>query len=741
MTVFANPAPDWLAPADAAAALAGTLDDPFAVLGPHHRGHSGRLVVLDPHAETLTARGATDWPLAPVPDHPGLFAGEIPAEAARDGAYRLHATGQGRSWDYDDSFRFVPVLGEIDEYLLGEGTHRRLWQALGAHVLTHQGVAGTHFAVWAPNAQRVSVVGDFNAWDGRRAPMRKRGATGVWEIFLPGVGEGAAYKYEIRSPDGRLLPLKADPVGFGAQHPPETASIVRDISGYGWKDAAWMESRAGRNARTAPISIYEVHLGSWRRRPAEGNRALSYKELAEELVAYAADLGFTHLELMPVSEHPFDGSWGYQPVGMFAPTIRHGPAHEFRDLVDAAHRAGLGVILDWVPGHFPIDAHGLGQFDGTALYEHADPKEGFHPDWNTLIYNYGRREVANYLTANALYWLEEYHVDGLRVDAVASMLYRDYSRAEGEWVPNIHGGRENLEAIDLLRRVNATVYAEVPGILTAAEESTSFPGVSHPVDSGGLGFGYKWNMGWMNDTLRYVQTEPIYRRWHHDKMTFGLVYAFSENFILPISHDEVVHGKGAMLAKMPGSTWEKFAGLRAYYGFMWGHPGKKLLFMGQEFAQPHEWNHNAQLDWAAAERPEHAGVARLVRDLNTLYRGEPALHARDADPEGFAWLDVDAADLSVYAWARFGGPADAPVAVAVNFTPVERTGYRIGLPRPGRWREALNTDAGLYGGGNRGNLGGVTADGPAHKDQPHSATLTLPPLSAVFLVHDPEETP
>ena len=729
----------WLSANDAEVIVSGHLRDPFAVLGPHHRGTSGRLVALDPHAETLTARGAADWPLAPVPDCPGLFAGEIPAEASH--TYRLHATGDGRTWDYDDPFRFGPVLGEIDEHLLGEGTHQRLWRALGAHVMTHEGVPGTHFAVWAPNAVRVSVVGDFNAWDARRAPMRQRGASGVWEIFLPGIGAGEAYKYALLGPHGVPLPLKADPVGFGSEHPPGTASIVRDLSGYGWKDAAWMAGRAERNARTAPIAIYEVHLGSWRRRAAEGNRPLSYRELAEELVAYATGLGFTHLELMPVSEYPFDGSWGYQPVGMFAPTIRHGPPHEFRDLVDAAHRAGLGVILDWVPGHFPADAHGLRQFDGTALYEYADAREGYHPDWNTLIYNYGRREVANYLTANACYWLEEYHADGLRMDAVASMLYRDYSRAEGEWIPNIHGGRENLEAIELLRRVNATVYGAAPGILTAAEESTSFPGVSHPVDAGGLGFGYKWNMGWMNDALTYMMTDPIHRRWHHSRLTFGLLYAFSENFILPISHDEVVHGKGSMLTRMPGSDPEKFASLRAFYGFMWGHPGKKLLFMGQEFAQRAEWNHDAELDWDAATRPEHAGIARLVRDLNTLYRTETALHVNDAVPEGFTWLDVDSADLSVFAWVRFGAPKDPPVAVVVNFTPVERSAWCLGLPRPGRWREALNTDAGLYGGNDRGNLGFVIADGAGHKGQPHSVRMTLPPLSAVFLVHDPENSP
>jgi 1,4-alpha-glucan branching enzyme len=498
-----------------------------------------------------------------------------------------------------------------------------------------------------------------------------------------------------------------------------------------------MTARGARNHHAAPISIYEVHLPSWRRR--EGGRPLSYVEAAQELVDYVHAMGFTHIELLPISEYPFDGSWGYQPVGLFAPTIRHGPPHEFRDLVEAAHRKGIGLILDWVPGHFPSDAHGLARFDGTALYEHADPKEGFHPDWNTCIYNFGRSEVANFLTANALYWLEEYHVDGLRVDAVASMLYRDYSRAEGEWVPNIHGGRENLEAIALLRRVNAAVYGNLDGIMTIAEESTSFPGVSKPVDAGGLGFGFKWNMGWMNDTLDYIRQDPINRKYHHNKMTFGLTYAFSENFVLPISHDEVVHGKGSMLAKMPGTPWEKFANLRAYYGFMWGMPGKKLLFMGQEFAQAHEWNFAAELDWAAAGRAEHAGVARLVRDLNGLYRDCPALHLRDCEPGGFAWLSVDAADASVLSWVRFGGPQDAPVVVVCNFTPIERTGWRCGLPRGGAWREAINSDATIYGGGNRGNLGRVRASDIAHDGQPHSATLTLPPLSVIYLV--PEQEP
>jgi 1,4-alpha-glucan branching enzyme len=564
--------------------------------------------------------------------------------------------------------------------------------------------------------------------------MRRRGATGVWEIFIPGVGEGEPYKYEILDADGALGPPKADPVGFGSQHPPKNASVVRDIRGYGWSDDAWMQSRAARNSRTAPISIYEVQLASWRRK--DGDRPISYKEAAEELVDYAADMGFTHIEVMPISEYPFDGSWGYQPVGLFAPTVRHGPPHEFRDLVAAAHDKGLGVILDWVPGHFPTDPHGLGRFDGTALYEHADPREGFHQDWNTLIFNYGRREVKNYLISNALYWLEEYHADGLRVDAVASMLYRDYSRADGEWVPNTDGGRENYEAIAMLREMNTATYGTHPGIMTVAEESTAYPGVSAPVEQNGLGFGFKWNMGWMSDTLEYMKTDPVHRKGSHDRMTFGLTYAFSENFILPISHDEVVHGKGSMLGKMPGNEDERFANLRAYYGFMWGHPGKKLLFMGQEFGQASEWNHATQLDWGALEDPRHAGMQRLVRDLNTLYRGTPSLHGRDCDPEGFQWIEADDAARSVYAWLRRGGPGDPNVVVLSNFTPVERSAYRIGLPFAGPWREALNTDAGIYGGLGRGNLGRVEAEAIPSHGQAASAEIVLPPLSTIFLVQD-----
>ncbi|WP_353472164.1 1,4-alpha-glucan branching protein GlgB [Salipiger sp. H15] len=715
--------------------LRGHHDDPFAVLGPHEIDGERHVTAYDPGADRMWAlvKGVRH-PLEPA-NVPGFFSGPVPGDMAYTLLGEDHGEdGEPQLFEKEDPYRFGPVLGEIDEYLLGEGSHRRLWEVLGAHVMTHEGVQGTHFAVWAPNARRVSVVGDFNWWDGLRHPMRRRGATGVWEIFLPGVGDGAFYRYEIVGPDGSVMPRKADPIGFGSEHPPANASIVRDISGYGWSDEDWFETRAQAQSRSAPISIYEVHLPSWRRK--DWGRPISYVEAAEELVDYVAAMGFTHIELLPVSEYPFDGSWGYQPIGMFAPTIRHGLPHEFRDLVNAAHLAGIGVILDWVPGHFPTDAHGLGRFDGTALYEHADPKEGFHHDWNTLIYNYGRAEVANYLTANALYWLEEYHADGLRVDAVASMLYRDYSRPDGEWVPNKDGGRENYEAISMLRRMNTECYGQHPGIMTVAEESTAYPGVSAPVDQGGLGFGFKWNMGWMNDTLEYIRKDPIYRSYHHHQMTFGLVYAFSENFILPISHDEVVHGKGSMLGKMPGNGWEKFANLRAYYGFMWGHPGKKLLFMGQEFAQASEWNHDAEIDWPCLSDPQHAGIQRLIRDLNVLYRDTPALHAKDCEPEGFGWIAGGDTGNSVFSWIRRGRADEPEVAVICNFTPAEQPSYRIGLPDTGVWREALNTDAGIYGGGNRGNFGRVIADDEPSHGYPASAELFLPPLSAIFLVRE-----
>ncbi|MAE91028.1 MAG: 1,4-alpha-glucan branching enzyme, partial [Pelagibaca sp.] len=589
-------------------------------------------------------------------------------------------------------------------------------------------------AVWAPNARRVSVVGDFNWWDGLRHTMRKRGATGVWEIFIPNVGDGAFYRYEIVGPDGTIQPRKADPVGFGSEHPPANASIVRDIREYGWSDGDWMTKREAMQSREAPISVYEVHLPSWRRK--DWGRPISYIEASDELIAYVKEMGFTHIELMPISEYPFDGSWGYQPIGMFAPTIRCGLPNEFRDLMNAAHRAGVGVILDWVPGHFPSDPHGLGKFDGTSLYEHADPREGFHKDWNTLIYNYGRAEVSNFLTANALYWLEEFHADGLRVDAVASMLYRDYSRSPGEWVPNKDGGRENYEAIAVLQRMNTATYGDNPGIMTVAEESTAYPGVSQPVDQGGLGFGFKWNMGWMNDTLEYIKKDPIHRSYHHHQMTFGLVYAFSENFILPISHDEVVHGKGSMFGKMPGNEWEKFANLRSYYGFMWGHPGKKLLFMGQELAQRSEWNHDAQVDWECLSDPNHAGIQRLVRDLNHLYRDTPALHAKDCFEDGFQWINGGDSQNSVFSWVRRGGPDDPEVVVVCNFTPQEHGAYRLGMPAAGTWREALNSDAEIYGGSNRGNYGSVEASDGEYHGQPAHADVTIPPLSAIYLVRD-----
>lgn len=718
--------PPHMSEGDVEALLEARHAAPFEVLGPHVSQGKTWVVTIVPHAVTVSAvQGRSEVAFDAVSGP--IFAGVLKNPAS---PYRLRAEfSDGSTWEFEDPYRFEPVLGAFDQYLIGEGTHRQLWKALGAHVMKHQGTAGTHFAVWAPNAARVSVIGDFNVWDGRRNPMRRVGNTGVWEVFLPGISDGDVYKYEIAPRFGAPLE-KADPMGFGAQHPPETASVVRDITGYGWDDADWLDGRAARNSRDAPISIYEVHLGSWRRNPEDGDRALSYRELATELVDYAVHMGFTHLEFLPVSEFPFDGSWGYQPVGLYAPTIRFGPPHEFRDLVEAAHKAGLGVILDWVPGHFPSDAHGLAHFDGTHLYEHADPREGFHQDWNTLIYNYGRTEVKNFLTANALYWLQEYHVDGLRVDAVASMLYRDYSRNDGEWIPNRDGGRENYEAIDFLKEMNTLAYAEVAGIMTVAEESTAFPGVSTPVDAGGLGFGFKWNMGWMNDTLRFIEKDPVYRQYDHHLITFPLDWAYTEDFVLPISHDEVVHGKGSMLAKMPGNEWEKFANLRAYYGYMWAFPGKKLLFMGCEFAQWSEWNHDQSLDWDALKGEKHRGVQELVRDLNHLYRDTPALYRSDCVPEGFQWI-ANRPETSVTAFLRKTDDA-TPVLAVCHFTPVARQQVRIGVPNGGSWIELLNTDDEKYGGGGRINRT-VTAEAVPWDDQPFSVVLSLPPLSTLVL--------
>jgi 1,4-alpha-glucan branching enzyme len=709
-------------PPIALAIIAGDAADPFAYLGPHRE--DGRPVVRAflPGAASVAviARGGevTDLPRL---HGDGLFGGPV---AEEDRRYRLRATFGDTVVELEDPYRFSPVLSDFDLHLLGEGTHLRIYDKLGAHPLVHDDVRGVAFVVFAPNARRVSVVGDFNFWDGRRHAMRVRG-NGYWEIFIPLARSGERYKYEILGANNALLPLKADPFALAAELRPATASLVSEPV-----TAAASAAPPHANALDAPMAIYEVHLGSWRRH-ADDNRFLSYRELARELPAYASDLGFTHLELLPVMEHPFDGSWGYQPTGLYAPTSRFGGPEDFRALVDACHGAGLAVILDWVPGHFPDDPHGLARFDGTALYEHESPLQGRHLDWNTLIYNYGRTEVANFLLANAVFWLERYGVDGLRVDAVASMLYLDYSRPAGGWVPNRLGGRENLEAIELLRRVNTEVFARFPAATSLAEESTAWPMVSRPVELGGLGFGYKWNMGWMHDTLNYIGKDPIYRKHHHGDIVFGLHYAFSENFVLPLSHDEVVHGKGSILGRMPGDAWQRFANVRCYYGFMYGHPGKKLLFMGNEFAQEREWNHDHSLDWHLAERPSHAGVMRLVRDLNRLYRSLPSLHQLDCEAAGFEWLVADDTDRSVFVWLRKArDPADICL-VAVNFTPEVRRDYRIRVPRPGRWREALNSDAAIYGGGNVGNAGAVdTVGGPEAPE----LVLVLPPLAALFLL-------
>ena len=717
--------------------VSGRYADPFSRLGPHPTTQGLAIRALLPDAETVDIVDSKGKFLAKMERrHPSGFFEALLPNKRKAFDYRFSAANPRAKWQLRDPYAFGPVLGPLDDHLLVEGKHTRLYDKLGAHHITHEGAPGVHFAVWAPHAIRVSVVGDFNDWDGRRHQMRKRIDSGIWEIFAPDVGIGTIYKYEIIAANGTRQPLKSDPFGFGAQLRPDTASVVVSTDPYVWSDDAHMAHLARRHARREPMSIYEVHLASWRR--GHYGRMLEWDELADALIPYAVDLGFTHLELMPISEHPLDDSWGYQPVGLFAPTRRFGDPSGFARFVDRAHRAGLGVILDWVPAHFPTDKHGLSHFDGEALYEDADPKRGFHPDWNTAIYDFGRAEVANILLANALYWMERYHVDGLRVDAVASMLYLDYSRKSGEWSPNIHGGNHNLEAVGFLRNFNSLIYREHPHAMTIAEESTSWPGVSQPVDMGGLGFGFKWNMGWMHDTLDYMAQAPVHRRYHHNKMTFGLLYAFSENFVLPLSHDEVVHGKGSLITKMPGDNWQKFANLRAYYGFMWGHPGKKLLFMGQEFGQWQEWNFRQSLDWHLFDHPLHRGLHALVRDLNNIYRDTPALHARDCESDGFTWVVADDATQSVYAWLRFGAPGSAPVLVVSNFTPVVRETYRLGLPRAGYWREIMNSDAFTYGGSGLGNLGGVTAiDIPAH-NQPASAEFCLPPLATLYFIYEPE---
>ncbi|HEX7782869.1 MAG TPA: 1,4-alpha-glucan branching protein GlgB [Sphingobium sp.] len=706
----------------------GFDDDPFALLGVHPDGKGFVARVLLPEAEAVTAYTLAGKEVAELSQlHPGgLFAGKVAIRKRQPLRYHARYPGGGDYW-MTDPYSFGPVLGPMDDYYIAEGSHHRLLDKMGAHVMEHEGATGTHFAVWAPNAQRVSVVGDFNRWDGRRDVMRLRRDTGIWEIFVPEVGAGAAYKYEIIGPDGVTLPLKADPFAFRSELRPATASVVAPTPSHIWTDDAHRDHWAKADPRRQPISIYEVHAGSWQRDP-DGN-FLHWDALAERLIPYVVEMGFTHIEFMPISEYPYDPSWGYQTTGLYAPTARFGEPEGFARFVEGAHKAGIGIILDWVPAHFPVDDHGLANFDGTALYEHADPRKGFHPDWNTAIYNFGRREVSSFLVNNALFWAERYHVDALRVDAVASMLYLDYSRKDGEWLPNEHGGRENLEAVAFLQEMNKAFYGSHPGALTMAEESTSWPGVSLPAHEGGLGFGFKWNMGFMHDTLEYLKREPIHRQHHHNDITFGLLYAFSENFVLPLSHDEVVHGKGSLLNKMAGDDWQKFATLRAYYAMMWGYPGKKLLFMGQEFAQRAEWSEERALDWHLLDHGPHRGMQAVVRDLNRLYRELPALHARDCDGDGFEWLLGDAAADSVFAWTR-KAPDAQPVVVISHFTPVTRHGYGLRLPMEGAWREIMNSDAADYGGSGVGNAGRVIA-GPDGW-----ATLTIPPLGTIMLTPD-----
>ena len=724
----------WQLDAEAARALAhASHGDPFAVLGPHDV-EGGRIIrAFLPGAtkvEVLRQDGRTLGSLEPT-NQEGLFETFI----AERTPYRLRITWPNAVQETEDPYSFGVMLGDIDLHLFNEGRHFDLAHCLGAQAVTVDGVNGVRFAVWAPNATRVSVVGDFNSWDRRRHPMRVRYGAGIWELFIPRVAPGSSYKYDVRGPGGAEAPWKADPVARQTETPPNTASIVPHPDRHHWHDQQWMAERGRRQASDAPIAIYEMHLGSWLSPDQHWDGASLWEFATRRLVPYLVEMGFTHVELLPITEHPFGGSWGYQPLALFAPTARYGPPEDFSRFVDALHAAKIGIIVDWVPAHFPTDPHGLARFDGTALYEHLDPREGFHHDWNTYIYNFGRREVQGFLIASALYWLEHFHVDGLRVDAVASMLYRDYSRREGEWIPNIYGGRENLEAIGFLRHLNAVVGERCPGAIMIAEESTAWPGVSRPISSGGLGFSFKWNMGWMHDTLEYMEKEPVHRQYHHHDMTFGLLYAFSENFILPLSHDEVVYGKHSLIGKMPGDRWQRFANLRAYYGFMWGHPGKKLLFMGGEFAQEREWNHDRELDWGSIGDAAHAGVQRLIADLNRLYVREPALHQRDSEGSGFSWMVGDDRSNSVFAFLRFAAD-QRPVLVVSNMTPVPRYGYRIGVPHGGSWREILNTDSAYYGGSNVGNDGSVNASEIPMHGQPSSLELLLPPLATIFLRYE-----
>jgi len=713
---------------DALAAVArGECNDPFGVLGPHKVRNARVVRTFQPQAEAVTVVDGNNQPLTELERvHPdGVFEGKVKG----NGLYRLQLRENGHERIIEDPYRFPSPLGDMDRYLMGEGTHLELYEKLGAHPVEVEGIHGVHFAVWAPNARRVSVVGNFNQWDGRRHLMRSHPGNGLWDIFVPDLEVGEYYKFEIIGPHGNLLPLKADPFARRMEPPPGNASIVHRLQDRNWQDEDWMAQRHRITNLDSPVSIYEVHLGSWKRRWDEGNRWLSYRELADELVPYVQEMGYTHMELLPPTEHPFDGSWGYQPIGMYAPTWRFGNPEDFKLFVERCHQAGIGLIMDWVPAHFPRDAHGLGMFDGSHLYEHADPRQGSHKDWGTLIFNFGRNEVVNYLLANALYWLREYHIDSLRVDAVASMLYLDYSREANEWVPNIYGGNENLEAIAFMRRMNEFVHAH--NGTTMAEESTAWPMVSRPTYLGGLGYTFKWNMGWMHDSLDYMKEEPIHRKYHHNKLTFSLVYAFNENFVLPLSHDEVVHGKGSMLARMSGDTWQKFANLRLYYTFMYGHPGKKLLFMGGEFGQGREWDDQNSLDWHLLDIHWHKGVQQLVRDLNHVYKDNPALYQVDFEPSGFEWIDCSDWESSIISFVRRAKDPEDFVVVICNFTPVVRENYRIGVPCGGAYKEIINSDLPHYGGSGVNNGGVVQAEETACHGRSHSLCLSLPPLGAL----------
>ncbi|HEY8741447.1 MAG TPA: 1,4-alpha-glucan branching protein GlgB [Candidatus Dormibacteraeota bacterium] len=722
---------------DYEAAVTGLLEggnaDPHGFLGRHPVEGGWEVRAFHPTAERAVLVTDHDESSMEKLDERGLFLGYLPGYIG----YTVRFHHGDHRWEVHDPYRFEPTLGELDLHLIGEGTHKRLWDALGARVVQHQGVRGTAFSVWAPNARSVRLVSDAAFWNNRVHFMRALGASGVWEIFVPGLDAGTTYKYEVVARSGDVL-QKADPMARAAEVPPSTSSVVTE-SRHPWADEAWIKARGEGDPDARPLSIYEVHLGSWRRK-ADGS-SLSYREAADELADYCEEMGFTHVEFMPLAEHPFGGSWGYQVTGYYAPTSRYGGPDDLRFLIDLLHQRGIGVIMDWVPAHFPKDEWALARFDGTFLYEHSDPRLGEHPDWGTLVFNYGRNEVRNFLVSNARYWIEEFHIDGLRVDAVASMLYLDYSRQAGEWIPNRHGGRENLEAVALLREMTLMVDEEFPGALTIAEESTAWPGVSRPVGMGGLGFSRKWNMGWMHDTLDYFSQDPVYRRYHHHELTFGLIYAWSERFILPLSHDEVVHGKGSLLGRQPGDEWRRFANLRAMLALMWAHPGNKLIFMGGEIGQYSEWSHDNALDWHLLSEPRHAGVQQLVRDLNGRYRETPALWQRDFAPDGFRWLDAGNADQNVISFLRFDAEGRCGLACVANLSPVVREDFRVGLPQAGFWREVLNTDAESYGGSNTGNLGGVTAERDGRHGQPFSAALTLPPLGVLWLSPDDTEAP